>query len=273
VTSSDVRTRVLIVDDEPVARRGLRLALRARSDVEIVGECQNGYEAIETIERDGPDLVLLDVQMPGLDGFGVIRSVGVHAMPSVIFVTAFDEFALRAFDVAAVDYVVKPFAETRLLAAVERATTRLREHRVTRAHERLLEALGDGRSDLPSSATRPITAGAGYATRLLVSVGAKSIVVPLSDVTLFQADGYHILVWAGDARYTLRGSLQDLELRLDPSEFLRIHRSSVVRFSAVKSVERAGADRVLIVLADGTKLPVSRSRREFVIHALGCIRG
>lgn len=267
------RARVLIVDDEPVARRGLRLALSERRDIEIVGECQNGHEAVAVIKRDKPDLVLLDVQMPGLDGFGVIRSIGVHAMPCVIFVTAFDEFALRAFDVAAVDYVVKPFSETRLVAAVERATTRLREHRVTMAHERLLEILGNGSSGSAPSAGPSSSAPAEYATRLLVSVGAKSIVVPLSDVTLFQADGYHMLVWAGDARYTLRGSLQDLEMRLDPSEFLRVHRSAVVRTSAVRSLERVGVDRLLIVLADGTKIPVSRSRRDIVIQTLGSIRG
>jgi two-component system, LytTR family, response regulator len=274
MTPPVARSRVLIVDDEPVARRGLRSLLKRRHEFEVIGECSNGHAAVAAIGKERPDLVLLDVQMPGLDGFGVIRSVGVGAMPCVIFTTAFDEFALRAFEVAAIDYVVKPFSASRLSDALDRALQRLHEHRVTIAHERLLEVLGDAITPAVAASTAAArTSSSGHATRLLVSVGEKRIVVPLSDVTLFQADGYHIRVWAGESRYTLRGSLQDLEARLDPSEFLRVHRSAIVRTASVRAVERDGQERILFVMADSTRIPVSRGRREMVIETLGSIRG
>lgn len=256
--------RAVIVDDEMAARRGLRLVLRGRSDVDIVGECRTGNEAVALIRRLQPDLVLLDIQMPGLDGFGVVREIGARAMPCVVFVTAFDEFALRAFEVAAVDYVVKPYTDDRLIQAVERALARLREQRVTAAHERLLDAL-DRHASTGS--------GAGYATRLLVSVGTQSIIVALSEVTLLQADGYCVRISAPGSRYTLRESMQELEARLDPAEFLRVHRSTIVRIAAVKSVDRVRHERLFLTLADGTRVLVSRARREWVLRALGEIRG
>ncbi|MEO7085432.1 MAG: LytTR family DNA-binding domain-containing protein [Gemmatimonadaceae bacterium] len=268
-----MRVRALIVDDEPVARRGLRRLLGERGDIDIVGECQNGVEAVEAIAREKPDLVLLDVQMPGLDGFGVVREVGARNMPAVVFVTAFDDFALKAFEIAAVDYVVKPFTKARLSEAVDRAALRIRDRRVSVAHEQLLAALGDRSSPEAIASPATVSQSTAYATRLLVSVGSKSVVVPLTDVTLFQADGYHIRVWSTGSRYTMRGSLQEIETRLDPREFLRVHRSAIVRTSAVRGVERTETDQVFLVLADGTRVPVSRSRREATIATLGPIRG
>lgn len=267
--------RVAIVDDEPVARRGLRLFLSARPDVEIAGECRNGKEAVALMRREQIDVAFLDIQMPGLDGFGVLRTLGAEATPAVVFVTAFDEFAVRAFEVAAVDYVVKPYSDERLAHALDRAVERRRDRRVVAAHERLLEILADGAHGVRPAHRDRLTAEAdrGHAARLLVSVGTRSVVVPLADVTLLQADGYHVQVWAGDARYTLRESLNELELRLDPAEFCRVHRSAIVRIGTVKSLERTREDRLFLLLAGGSKVPVSRSRRDAVIHALGSIRG
>ncbi len=264
--------RTLIVDDEPIARRGLRNALRERCNIEIVGECQNGEEAVDVIRQEHIDLVYLDVQMPGLDGFDVIRTIGALAMPCVIFVTAFDQHAVRAFAVAATDYVVKPFSPERLVEATDRALCRIREQRVVAAHELLLKALGNVASPMRDDGNSHIATDR-YASRLLVSLGTRSVVVPLDDVRLIEADGYYVRVFAGAARYTLRESLKDLETRLNPAEFVRVHRSAIVRLSDVRSVERLDHERLELVLSDGARVPVSRTRREFVIRTLGSIRG
>ena len=271
--TSSKRIRALIVDDEPIALRGLRQLLAQESHIDIVGECENGREAIIAIRSERPDLVYLDIQMPGVDGFAVLREIGAHAMPCVIFVTAYDQFALDAFAVAATDYVLKPFSPERLLDATTRALKRIRDQRVIAAHEQLLRALNDATvCEVPHSdvVRAPV---ADYATRLLVSVGARSVVVPLDDVSLIEADGYYVRVSAVASRYTLRESLKDLENRLNPREFLRVHRSAIVRISAVRGMEREDQERLILVLADGTRIPVSRSRREVVIRTLGSIRG
>ncbi len=271
--TSSKRIRALIVDDEPIALRGLRQLLAQESHIDIVGECENGREAIIAIRSERPDLVYLDIQMPGVDGFAVLREIGAHAMPCVIFVTAYDEFALDAFAVAATDYVLKPFSPERLLDATTRALKRIRDQRVIAAHEQLLRALSDAtvcEVPHPDVVRAPV---ADYATRLLVSVGARSVVVPLDDVSLIEADGYYVRVSAVASRYTLRESLKDLENRLNPREFLRVHRSAIVRISAVRGMEREDQERLSLVLADGTRIPVSRSRREVVIRTLGSIRG
>jgi two-component system LytT family response regulator len=266
--------RTIIVDDEPIARRGLRSFLQARSDVETVAECRNGKEAVAAIRKEHPDLVLLDVQMPGLDGLGVVRTVGADEMPCVVFITAFDEFAVRAFELAAVDYVVKPFTVDRLSVAIDRAIARIRERRVTSAHERLLEALGERAG---SSRTLRITerepVHGSYAERLVVSIGSRSVVIPIAEVTLLQADGYHVVVFAASGRYVLRESLHTLEERLDPADFQRAHRSTIVRVSAVRSVEREGTDQIVLQMSDGTRVRVSRSWRAAIMKGLNGIHG
>ena len=272
-SSTPWSARGLIVDDEPIARRGLRQLLTERGDLEIIGECANGDDAVRMIRRERPDIVYLDIQMPGLDGFDVLRTIGVNDMPCVVFVTAFDEHALRAFAVAATDYVVKPFSPERLAEATDRALRRIRERRVVAAHEQLLHALGDAPASSPLRHDDAEVPGASYATRLLVSVGARSVVVPLHDVNLFEADGYYVTVRTGTAQYTLRESLTDLESRVSPLEFLRVHRSAIVRISAVKCLERVEPERLVVVLADGRQIPVSRGRRDLVIRTLGSIRG
>ena len=264
--------RALIVDDEPIARRGLRQLLTEQGNVDVVAECENGEDAVQAIRRERPDLVYLDIQMPGLDGFGVVRTIGANDMPCVVFVTAFDDYAINAFAVAATDYVVKPFSPERLAEATMRALRRIREQRVVAAHEQLLHALSDA-STAPERIGAGATGVAPYATRLLVSVGARSVVVPLDDVSLIEADGYHVRVRAGATRYTLRESLKELESRVNPLDFLRVHRSAIVRISAVRCLERIAHERLVVVLADGTRVPVGRARRDVVIRTLGSVRG
>lgn len=276
--------RVLVVDDEPAARRGVRNVLHGWSAHVVIEECRNGDEAVRAIPAFEPHVVLLDVQMPGLDGFGVIREVGAERMPAVVFVTAYDEHALRAFDVAAVDYVVKPFTDERLRLAMERALERRSERRAAEVHKQLVALLegavprraAEGLA--PPDGTRasaPPAAGedGGYLTRLLVSVGTRSEVVPVSSVTWIRADDYYASVFADGRAFVIRESLAELERRLDPREFMRVHRSAIVRLSLVRALERPTSGRSSLVLRDGTRVPVSRARQAAVARALGDLRG
>lgn len=278
-------TRVLVVDDEPAARRGVRSVLDSWPGDVIVEECRNGSEAVRAIPAFDPHVILLDVQMPGLDGFGVIHEVGVERMPAVIFVTAYDEHALRAFDVAAVDYVVKPFTDERLHQAMDRALARRSERRAAEVQKQLLALLdGAGRGagserSVPAApggaapASLPPAAEPRHLTRLLVSVGSRSVVVPVSTVSWIRADDYYASVFASGTAYVIRESLAELERRLDPREFVRVHRSAIVRLAMVRALERPPNGRFAVVLQDGTRVPVSRSRHAAVARSLGDLRG
>jgi two-component system, LytTR family, response regulator len=257
----DRSLRVLIVDDEPVARRGLRRLLERRRDVVVMGECRNGPEAVTAIWEGAPDLVLLDVQMPGLDGFDVLREVGADAMPAVVFVTAFDRYAVRAFEAAAVDYVVKPYSDARIDQAIDRAAQHLAARQARRLNTRLLSAL---------EADRPATNG--FLSRVLVRVGKRRVVVDIEDVSVFRADDYCVKFVAAGRAFRIRRSLDDLERRLDPTLFLRVHRSGIVRTGSIRAIERTerGHD---VVMHDGTRVPVSRARRAIVRAALGAAPG
>ena len=278
--------RVLVVDDEPAARRGVLSVLESWPRQVLVDECRNGSEAVRAIRTFDPHVVLLDIQMPGLDGFGVIREIGAERMPAVVFVTAYDEHALRAFDVAAVDYVVKPFTDDRLHRAMDRALARRDERRAAEVQRQLLALLGG--SGFAAAAERAAGAGAGaasaappalpaaqpaYLTRLLVSIGTRSVVVPVDSVTWIRADDYYASVFAGGTAYVIRESLADLERRLDPREFIRVHRSAIVRLAEVRALDRPPNGRFTLVLRDGTRVPVSRSRQAALVRTLGDVRG
>jgi two-component system LytT family response regulator len=276
--------RVLVVDDEPAARRGVRNVLHGWSTDIVVEECRNGGEAVRAIPAFDPHVVLLDVQMPGLDGFDVIREVGADRMPAVVFVTAYDEHALRAFDVAAVDYVVKPFTDERLRQAMDRALERRSQRRAAEVQRQLLALLaGAGRGpsgeissadgETPPSRAHAPVAASSYLTRLLVSVGSRSEVVPVSTISWIRADDYYASVFAGGTAYVIRESLAELERRLDPREFLRVHRSAIVRLATVRSLEHPTNGRYRVVLRDGTRVPVSRSRYAAVTKRLGDLTG
>jgi two-component system LytT family response regulator len=267
---------VLVVDDEPVSRRGLRRLLRVRRDLAVIGECENGTTAVDFIERHRPDLVLLDVQMPGLDGLGVVSRVGVERMPIVIFVTAFDEHAIAAFELAAVDYIVKPFTDERLMRALDRALERRAERTAVRSLGRLVDALA---RELPESGLTPSHGAAAYAgatraprfrERFLVSIGARDAVVHASEISWIRANGYYASLVTHDRKaYLVRTPLDQLERELDPASFIRVHRSAIVGVGEVRGVERTASRGTMIVLRDGTRVPVSRSRREAALRALG----
>jgi two-component system LytT family response regulator len=258
---------VLIVDDEPVARRGLRRALAKVSRVGLITECGNGVDAVAAITQNPPELVVLDVQMPGLDGLEVVRRVGPDAMPPAIFVTAYDAYAIRAFELAAVDYVLKPYTEGRVRAAVERGLDRVTERGAARTLHRLLETIRTPPLRSTPNPAAPLTGG-GFLRRILATAGRRGVVIPVEEILWISADDYCATLVTAAGRSVVRESLAEVERRLDPEQFVRVHRSAIVRIGAVRGVrrdERAGR----LELVDGTTVPISRSRIRAVIASLG----
>jgi two-component system LytT family response regulator len=261
--------RVLIVDDEPVARRGLRRAIMKVPRVSSIAECANGLEAVAAIAADPLDLVVLDVQMPGLDGLEVVRRVGADVMPPVVFVTAHDAYAVPAFELAAVDYVLKPYTEARVRAAVERGLDRSTERGAARTLHRLLAALGTTTPNAEPGVGR--LAGGGFLRRILATAGRRGVVIAVDEILWIGADDYCATINTPTGKSVVRESLAELEQRLDPEQFVRVHRSAIVRLGAVRGVrrdERGGR----LELVDGSVVPVSRSRLRAVVAALGGAR-
>jgi two-component system LytT family response regulator len=249
--------RALVVDDEPLARERIRGLLAKEDDVELVGECADGPSAIEAIERDGPDLVFLDVQMPELDGFDVLEAVEPEKLPCVIFVTAYDEYAVRAFEVHALDYVLKPFENTRLLAALERARER-RRSRQDGELARGLAALLGGRSmgdRRPDPHTDP-----QFVERFTVRQDDRIQFVSAEEVDWIEAEGNYAVLHAGAAAHRIRLTLQAIERQLDPRRFARIHRSTIVNLARVREIQPWFGGDYIAILQGGRKLRVSRTR-------------
>ncbi|HZF68852.1 MAG TPA: LytTR family DNA-binding domain-containing protein, partial [Gemmatirosa sp.] len=229
-----VPVRALVVDDEPLARAGMRGLLADDPDVALVGECANGGEAIAAIRTHAPDLVLLDVQMPEVDGFAVVREIGVARMPVVVFVTAFDQYALRAFDAQALDYLLKPFSDERFHQALGRAKEQVRQRRLGALSGQLAALLGVAGSTPAAAATAPAgPAGPAPATRFEVRLGDRRLFVAVTDIDWIEASDYYVRLHAGGRSHLLRETLQELETRLDPRRFVRVHRSAMVAVDRV----------------------------------------
>ncbi|HEX8719275.1 MAG TPA: LytTR family DNA-binding domain-containing protein [Pyrinomonadaceae bacterium] len=250
--------RTLIVDDMPLARRRVRSLLAGDEEIEVVGECGGGREAVAAIAGEAPDLVFLDVQMPEGGGFDVISAVGAERMPVVIFVTAYDEFALRAFEVSALDYLLKPFDESRLRAAVERAKREVARRRAGQADERL-------RSLIEHAAGR----GRRYAERLAVKAGGRAVILLTEDVDWVAAAGNYVELHAGRDTHLLRERLSELERKLDPEKFVRIHRSTLVNVRRVGHLRPLSNGDHEVVLRDGTRLTSSRTHHARLMSVLG----
>ena len=247
--------RVLIVDDEPVARRRIRRLLRADRDVDVVGEAADGAAAVQAIAEKQPDLVFLDVQMPELDGFGVLRRVGPGRAPGVIFVTAFDQYALRAFEVHAVDYLLKPFTRERLLDAV----ARVRESRPP----------GERREDPRLAALlEELTERPRFLRRLPARAGSRIVLVDAAEIDWLQSADNYVLVHSGGREYLMRETLTRLEGELDPQEFVRIHRSVLVRFDRIGDLVPTVHGDYRVTLKNGVQLTLSRTYRDRVERAL-----
>jgi len=235
--------RVIIVDDEALARAVLGEHLAAHADVEVVGECANGFEAVKAIAELAPDLVFLDIQMPKLDGFEVVELAGTKT--HYVFVTAYDQFALRAFEVHAIDYLLKPFGRERFDAAVAHARAHLHG---PDAQALALQAV------VQEAAQRN-----GPLSRVLIRDGARVHVVPAADIDYVEAQDDYIAICAGGKRWLKNQRLSELEGQLDPQAFLRVHRSYIVNVGAIARIEPLGRDSHCAVLRDGARIPVSRS--------------
>lgn len=248
------KIRAVIADDEPLARRGIRQLLVAHDDMAVVAEARNGREAVRALRELKPDLLFLDVQMPVLDGFGVLREIGAERMPPVIFVTAYDEFAVRAFDAHALDYLVKPLEVARFAEALERARERLRTASAVELSRKL--------SALLAMREREQTR-----QRIVVPTAAGDLVVDADEIDWIEADDYYAAVHARDGRHLIRESLASLEQRLDGGRFVRAHRSAIVNMDRVSEVRRE-AGEILLVLRNGVRIPISRRRRTRVTKLL-----
>jgi two-component system LytT family response regulator len=231
--------KVLIVDDEPAARRGVRQLLAAFPEFAVAGECRNGAEALAALDASAPDVIFLDIQMPGIDGFEVIRRRTVERMPEVVFLTAFDQFALRAFEAEAIDYLVKPVSESRFAATMKRLMKRLRS---------------------AATATRD--------ENIVVTTARGATVLSLGEIDWIEAAGNYAQLWVGSRGYFLRESLQSLEERVRKHGFIRAHRRALVRLDGVRELTRDGAGSVVAALDCGARIPVSRRRSAAFAAAL-----
>jgi two-component system, LytTR family, response regulator len=262
--------RVLIADDEPLARQRIADMLRGQNGVEIVGEIDNGVAAVQAIRELHPDLVFLDVQMPGKTGLEVVRQIGVDEMPLTIFVTAYDRHALEAFEVAAVDYLVKPFDDDRFEQAMQRARRMIELHEVDRLRSRLLSVLQGDRGDRAMDREMPAAPSRGqYLERIPVEMRGKVRVVPVSEIDFIIASGPYAELYSGDRKYVIREAMQTLEEKLDPAAFIRIHRSVIVRLELVETLHKGAGGDYEVQLKNGRRLRVSRSRLEALEKKLG----
>ena len=257
--------RVLVVDDEPASRSGMSRLVAATPGFEVAGEAGDGETAVERITSLRPDLVLLDIAMPGCDGFEVVRRVGPARMPAVVFVTAHDEWALRAFDVHALGYVLKPFEDARLRAALVRAAAARHGAALAAA----LESLIAPSSPSPSSSASQSPSPAALEPRFEVRAGTRILLVPVADVDWIEGAGYYSMLHVGRETHLLRETMQALEQRLDPARFLRVHRSAIIALPRVRELRDAASE---VVLQSGDLVPVSRSRRAALSAALGTAR-
>jgi two-component system LytT family response regulator len=239
--------------------------------VEIAGEADNGPAAIDAVQSLHPDLVFLDVQMPGKTGLDVVREIGVDAMPLTIFVTAYDKHALSAFEVAAVDYLVKPFDDDRFEQAFQRARRMLELREVDKLRSRLLSVLqgeraGDGTA---AGAAASLPARGEYLERIPVEMRGKVRVVPVREIEFIVASGPYAELYSGDRKYVIRESMQNLEDRLDPGVFIRTHRSVIVRLDLIETLHKGAGGDYEVQLKSGRRLRVSRSRLEALEKKLG----
>jgi len=237
--------RVLIVDDEPLARRGVRARLRNFTDVEIVDECGDGESAIESIVRFGPDLVFLDVQMPGIDGFGVVRAIPIEHLPVVIFLTAHEEHALRAFEIHALDYLLKPLEDERFSLALNRARQQLDTARKAELVECMLGMLDQS--------------GERYSSRFVVRTGSRIHIVSVNELEWIAAADDYSELHTRSGMHLLRETMNSVEKRLDPAKFARIHRSKIVRLDQIVELQTIENREHVLKLRDGSQHRSSRT--------------
>ena len=250
--------RTLLVDDEPLARRAIRRLLGKHDGVEVIGECGDGESAVIAIRERTPDLVFLDIQMPEMDGFQVISEIGTHEMPATIFVTAYDRYAIRAFDANAIDYLLKPVDKARF------------ERALTRAQRRIAGGLKHDEVHRIISSLERLASVQTYPDRLAIPQNGRVRFVATKDIDWIEAEGNYIRLHAGKREHAFRETLAGLEERLNPSEFLRIHRSAIVNIQRIKEIQAWFHGHHRVLLEDGTALRMSRYQRE-IARKLGLV--
>ena len=245
-----MKVRTLIVDDMLLARERIKRFLKSDPEVEVVGECSDGREAVSAIKELAPDLVFLDVQIPELDGFGVLDEVNAAQMPVVIFITAYDEFAIRAFEVHALDYLLKPFNRDRMRDALLHAKAHLAQRNSREVDRRLDDLLKDIKGD-PK-----------HIKRLAIKSSGRIVFLMTDEIDRIESAGNYVCVYAGKDNHLLRERLSQLETRLDPARFIRIHRSTIINVDRVKELQPLFNGDYRVILRDGTELTLSRNYRE-----------
>lgn len=259
--------RTILVDDEPLATQGLRLRLEAHDDVEVIATANNGREAIRAIKTHKPDLVFLDIQMPGFDGFSVIQGLMDVEPPLFVFVTAYSEHALRAFEVQAVDYLEKPVLEDRLATTMERVRQRLSERHAAQHAERLKEVLAEHAPEAAGELDEaPVSDPAPGRFEKMINIKDQGQIfrVDVDTIERIDAAGDYMCIQTGDNTLILRETMKDLEKRLDPRRFQRVHRSTIVNLDLVRQVKPHTNGECFLVLNSGAQVKVSRSYRDVV---------
>jgi two-component system LytT family response regulator len=252
--------RVVVVDDEPVARAGVQKLLSLDPDVEVVGEAGNGRDAVALIRRVEPDLMFLDIQMPEMNGFDVLQALGPQNAPVIVFVTAYDQFALRAFEVQAFDYLLKPFEDDRFHIVLQRAKEQVRRARRDELADRLENLLNTYAAGLAPAAH----ANAAHLTRIIVREGGAVTFQPVDEIDWIEAADYYAKLHIGTAIQLVRYTMNDLERQLDPGRFVRVHRSAIVNADRVKEIRVDYQNHHVVVLRNGMRVPLSRRRRDLL---------
>jgi two-component system LytT family response regulator len=248
------KIRAIVADDEPLARRGIRQLLEPHDDIVVVRETRNGRETVQALRELKPELLFLDIQMPALDGFGVLRTIGAHNMPSVIFITAHDEFAVRAFDAHALDYLVKPLKKARFAEAIERMRQQRRSDDAFELSRKLSALLAERDNERRKQ-------------RIVLPTSSGDLVIDANEIDWIEADDYYAAIHARKQRLLLRESLTSLVQRLDSKSFVRVHRSAIVNIDRIAQVRNDG-DELKLVLQSGAQVPVSRRRRSTIRRIL-----
>lgn len=270
---SDMPIRAIIVDDEALARRGIEIRLAGHTDVTIVGQCENGREAIETIAREKPDLMFLDIQMPGMSGFDVLARLPHEALPMIVFVTAFDRYALDAFEAQALDYLLKPINDSRFTQALERVRSYSRQRAALAQRDKLMQLLAAtrGSSSLDEEALREQLAGTiepGYPEVLPIRDDHGTVRLDVGRIDWIDAAGDYMCVHADGRTYVLRETMKSLEAILDPKIFQRVHRSTIVNIQRVRRLRPHTNGEYFLTLDDGQEIKLSRSYRDRVDQLL-----
>lgn len=251
------RLRAIVVDDELLARQIIREMLSGDAEVEVVAECVNGHDAIEAIQTHQPDLLFLDIQMPEVAGFEVLEALKGERLPIVIFVTAYDQYAVRAFDYHALDYLLKPFDRERFESAVARAKTQTRRERNGELDRRILDLL------------EALKAEAKYVERLVIKNGGRVFFLETDEISWVEAEGNYVRLHTDKKSHLLRETIGSLEEQLDPKKFLRVHRSTIVKIDSIQELQPWFHGEYHIILHNGTKLTLSRNYREQLQSVLG----